>query len=264
MADKKISALTLITAAGLDQANDRFTVYDASAAAAEKNKAMLPSEVALLASGGLTANTTVNFTSAQTAAQIQADIDAQPKNLNGFTLTFQFADGSYTLTEGLLFEDFYGGITYILGNSSNNSLSTTKAVTLTQTAGSISTITVNRCEYAEVSYLKVDNSSGFGAQTIEFRSVVGAVNYGYYLGGAAQIYGNRAIIQANDNYVSLGTNAIYSALSRIYSTNNVTTGTQATGYGLRATAAGTVGHNGTQPTGATAAEFSNNGGVIRS
>jgi len=46
----------------------------------------------------LNVDTTVNFTSSMTAAQIQALINAQPLNLNGHTLTFQFADGTYTLS----------------------------------------------------------------------------------------------------------------------------------------------------------------------
>ena len=76
-------------------------------------------------------STTVNLDSSMSAATINALIAAQPKNLDGYTLTFHFADGTYTLNDTLDFYNFYGGgYLNIYGNASNNSLSTTKAVHL--------------------------------------------------------------------------------------------------------------------------------------
>ena len=76
-------------------------------------------------------NTTVNLDNSMSASAINALIAAQPKDLNGYTLTFQFADGTYTLDETLDFSGFRGGGTLrIYGNSSDNSLSTTKSVNL--------------------------------------------------------------------------------------------------------------------------------------
>lgn len=89
------------------------------------------SPVALIGgAAALTENTTVNFNSGMTSAQIQALIDAQPKNLGTYTLTFQFADGTYTLDTQMNFWHFYNGGLNIYGNASEQSLSGTKLVKL--------------------------------------------------------------------------------------------------------------------------------------
>jgi hypothetical protein len=68
----------------------------------------------------LTSDRTVAFSSSFTTAQMQALIDAQPRNLGGKTLTFQFVDGNYNLSTGLQFGSFSNGNLFIYGNSSNN------------------------------------------------------------------------------------------------------------------------------------------------
>ena len=76
-------------------------------------------------------NTTVNLDNSMSAATINALIAAQPKDLNGYTLTFQFADGTYTLNETLDFSGFRGdGGVKVFGNSSDNTLATSKSVNL--------------------------------------------------------------------------------------------------------------------------------------
>lgn len=76
-------------------------------------------------------NTTVNLDNSMSAATINALIAAQPKDLNGYTLTFQFADGTYTLNETLDFSGFRGdGGIRVFGNSSDNTLATSKSVNL--------------------------------------------------------------------------------------------------------------------------------------
>lgn len=78
--------------------------------------------------GKLTANRTVNFDSSMTAAQIQSLIDQQPKNLNGYTLTFQFADGTYALGETLFFLGFFSGTLIIQGNAADTTAQLNKNV----------------------------------------------------------------------------------------------------------------------------------------
>ena len=76
-------------------------------------------------------NTTVNLDNSMSAATINALIAAQPKDLNGYTLTFQFADGTYTLNETLDFSGFRGdGELKVFGNSSDNTMATSKSVNL--------------------------------------------------------------------------------------------------------------------------------------
>ena len=78
-------------------------------------------------------NTSVNLDSSMSAADIQALINAQPRNLNGYTLTFQFADGTYTLSAKLSFMNFCSGYLYIQGNTTEanaNDKHTTQQVIL--------------------------------------------------------------------------------------------------------------------------------------
>jgi len=92
----------------------------------------LTASYALNGGGGglpyLTENTTVNFSSSMDSTQIQALIDAQPKNLNGYILTFQFADGTYTFTSLVSFNNFYSGTVKIQGNMSESLQHTNQAV----------------------------------------------------------------------------------------------------------------------------------------
>jgi len=99
----------------------------------------------------LQANTTVNFTSSLTTAQIQALIDAQPKNLNNYTLTFQFADGTYTLSDILYFKNFFGGTLYILGNSSDNTAALTKSVILQKSSNNL--VEIEGCTDVVLNYI---------------------------------------------------------------------------------------------------------------
>ena len=95
----------------------------------------------------LSANKTVNLDSTMTATEIQALIDAQPRNLGSYTLTFQFGDGTYTLTDSLDFFNFYGGGRLnIHGNQSDStSLSTAQSVYLDFSGGASNGIYVNNC-----------------------------------------------------------------------------------------------------------------------
>ena len=81
----------------------------------------------------LTADKTINLDNSMTSADIQALIDAQPKYIPiGLTLTFQFADGTYTMTDVLSFGGFTGeGLLAIYGNTGEaTALHTTQAVIL--------------------------------------------------------------------------------------------------------------------------------------
>lgn len=65
-------------------------------------------------------STSVYYIQSTTDTDIQELIDAEPKNLNGKTLTFQFADGWYNLDSYLEFKDFIGGSLQIYGNATDN------------------------------------------------------------------------------------------------------------------------------------------------
>lgn len=88
------------------------------------------------------ANTLVIFVATETATEIQAKIDAVPKNLNGKTVTFQFADGTYSLDAQLTITNFFGGRLIFQGNSAENFLSrhTNQAAILVMTDESTSSL----------------------------------------------------------------------------------------------------------------------------
>lgn len=68
----------------------------------------------------LTGDKTVNFDSSMSVSDIQNIISDQPKNLNGYNITFQFADGTYDFgTTQLVFSEFVGGTVNIWGNQGN-------------------------------------------------------------------------------------------------------------------------------------------------
>ena len=119
-------------------------------------------------------NTTVNLDNSMSAATINALIAAQPKDLNGYTLTFQFADGTYTLNETLDFSGFRGGgALNIYGNSSNNSLSTTKSVNLdfSGTAGLDGLYVFDNVGVrADVFYLKITTNSRSSVYPLDLRN----------------------------------------------------------------------------------------------
>lgn len=117
----------------------------------------------------LQSDVTVNLTASMTTAQIQALIDAQPKNLGGRTLTFQFADGTYATTAALSFANFYSGTLALQGNMSEPTTNHTNQAVIIDSSGTtlINTIEIQRCVAAKVSITniatKVNTSVGPGA-----------------------------------------------------------------------------------------------------
>jgi len=216
----------------------------------------------------LNSNTTVNLTSSQTATQIQAEINAQPKNLNGYDLTFQFADGTYALDAALTFKGFHGGTFKIYGNASDNSLSTSKSVDLTFN-NNTSGIIVDSCSRVEIYYCDIshntDVNTTYGVHATDIPDIY--VRY-CYIHGNSNVRGSnaqflRSLGVFRDNYVSNVQYALFVANSAtIYCQNCDDTGTQPA-YGLYSVGASTIGKNGTQPSGSTANESSASGGVIR-
>ncbi len=68
----------------------------------------------------LTADKTVNIAAGTSVTDIQILINDQPKNLNGYNLTFQFADGTYNfLTTQLNVVGFQGGTVVFQGDTSD-------------------------------------------------------------------------------------------------------------------------------------------------
>lgn len=222
--------------------------------------------------GGLDANKTVNLDNSMSAATIQALIDAQPKYIPyGKTLTFQFADGTYTLSAELVWEGFDGGGTVrIYGNASDNSLSTTKAVYLNFSGQACNGIVVYACSCKmDIHFLKIAvNSSGGWCYCLSAQHNIRVVaQYNYFLGNSTTNGAGVLVIMgkfyAYSNYFSDIQRAFYGSNDvEIMSYNNDDTGTQPA-YGLYAAYNTTIGKRGTQPAGSTANELVSWGSVIR-
>jgi len=210
--------------------------------------------------GYLTADTTVNLTSSQSATQIQAEIDAQPRNLNGFSLTFQFANGTYTLTDQLYFNAFYNGNLYIYGNSSDSTLSTTKSVYLNST-GAHHCFRILNCKRIEIQYLKIESDSPYSCILCE--DTILKVNACYLLGnstasgaGVYNSYGNCYVSNTYVNNFQYGFR--YNTCIAASVNNDDYVGTTPA-YGMYAAYGTIVGKTGTQPTGTTASQSSTGG-----
>jgi len=214
----------------------------------------------------LTADTQVNLTNALSATEIQALIDAQPKNLNGYELTFQFADGTYALNAALIFKGFHGGVTYIYGNSADSSLGTSKSVILNFT-GDVSGIEVGPCAHTHVMYFEITVETDVtGTRCIVIWDTPSEVRYNSCAGNSTGngtcfgFFGGNSKLR--QNYMSNTLYGVFASYARVASRDNDDTGTQPA-YGLYSTDASTIGKAGTQPTGSTSSETAGSGGVIR-
>ena len=86
-------------------------------------------------SGGgemLSSDTTVSIPAGSTKAQVQALIDGQPKNLGGYTLTFEFEDGTYT--GSYVFSGFYAGQLNVFAETPISTAGTSQNVILNGTS----------------------------------------------------------------------------------------------------------------------------------
>jgi hypothetical protein len=222
----------------------------------------------------LSAARTVNIANTLTAIEIQALINAQPRNLNGFDLTFQFANGDHELDAGLAFNGFHGGIVYVLGDATEaNTLRTNQAVFLDATNDAcLYMLEFNRCTSVVVRDIRFRVRdllvamgvlvNGCGYSSVEQCYLLGhgktAANRGVYFNSTL---GN---VQTT-NFSNLHY-AISVSRGTVLSTGNDDTGT-APNYGLRADGGGRIGKSGTvgantQPAGSTADESAATGGEI--
>lgn len=211
----------------------------------------------------LTADTTINLDNSMTAAQIQALIDAQPKDLGGYTLTFQFADGTYNLDDKLTFRGFHSGNSVkIYGNTSDSSLSTTKAVSLDFSSYDGNGISINDCSARVYVYsLKITvNTNSTNRQAIVVDNSTCVRAYYDYLLGTSTTYGYLFLSQMSgsvyiyNTYFSNAYVGIFAATSKVSLNSNDDTGT-APKYGIYIGIGGLVGKTGTQPAGSVANEY---------
>jgi hypothetical protein len=209
----------------------------------------------------LQADTTINFTASMTSAQIQALIDAQPKDLGGKTLTAQFADGVYVTTAPLSFTNFYGGRLALKGNMTEPTTEhTNQAVTIDGSAVStINPIEIQGCSGSKVSLtnlaVKVNTSvsSKNGVYLNECQSLIEVL--GCYFYGTSTTYGygitfrNCSVVDIQTCYVALLYSGIYAyGTANVHSTQNFSVIGFYPQYGMRCESS-CIRKSGSQPAG---------------
>jgi len=219
----------------------------------------------------LSANKTVNLTSGMSAAEIQALIDAQPKNLGGYSLIFQFGDGTYTLTAQLNFQDFYSGNLLIYGNTAEanaTALHTTQSVVLDFSSGGLHGINVDACAcYVFVRNFNIKIADNASKACVHSRdSLSSDIRFSYFRGAGktatcSGVYARFGTPYIEKNYVDNLYRGVTIETALAISANNDDTGT-APNYGLWSQNGAVLGKGGTQPAGTTSAEGITNGGTI--
>ena len=243
-----------------DQANGTWRIVSNSGDWKYSSRSTLPQSIN---GDKIYYDTTINLDNSMTTAEIQAKIDACPRDHEtSQKITFQFADGTYTLSN-LSFSRFRQDI-YVLGNASDNTLSNTKNVVLDFIASGGNGLSLYRCGKVFIKYLAVKTDDAYGIYINSGQQLDAYFNYlyndqqvGYLYYLASLRYG-----YIYSNKLRGGACGIIATGSRVYSNNNESD-TVEPDYGLRSVGASVIGKSGTQPTGSTANESTSSGGVIR-
>ena len=220
---------------------------------------------------------TINLLQSDSSAEKQAKIDAVPRFLPpDAVVTFQFETGlTHTETTQLAFIGFYGGGVFLVqGNTAEADatiLHTTQDTELDFTTNGVNGLLFNNCSVGiSVKNLKITIQDSSARTAVFFIQCYGAnfVLYNYLL-AEGNITANYAVYNSSTfnttvqlNYLSGMNQALVSDQSFMYSRDNDDTGTRPK-YGLFARNGGVIGKRGTQPTGSTADELTQFGGVVR-
>lgn len=218
----------------------------------------------------------INFNNGMTAAAMQVMISACHKCIPyGSALSFQFADGNYTMTSALTWGGFYGGGTLeIKGNlGDGTALSTTQSVYLDFSGQDCDGLKIDACRLKHIRFrnLKIRVKSTVGnnnAMYVTNSPCYTYFQYGYILGtGATKSAAfDTNIFSITDIFKTYFSNiqvAIFSEnLGHVYSRENDDTGVLPQ-YGLYANRGGLIAKNSTQPAGSVANETIVSGGEIR-
>lgn len=165
---------------------------------------------------------TINIDNTMSSQEIQNMIDSIGKYIPyGHTILLQFADGTYTLTNELLIENFYGGGTLqIYGNATEFILSTPKSVIL-QTASSTDCIfRINGCyAYIQIFGIQMQKTVAMSGST-DGVIIINNTNYVYIIGCHIKAFSTvGCLLRAIDNskcelvntYTTLGNIRFYAA-----------------------------------------------------
>jgi hypothetical protein len=222
-----------------------------------------------------TSSRTVSLSSSMTRAAMQSAIDAVGRYLEtDVTITFQFADGTYTYDTAISFSGFTGkGAVQIYGNTAESnatSLHTTQSVIFDYSGQNADIIKIEKNTVPVVlRNIKFSlDSTGGNHGLISIGNTWLEVFYNYFLGNSTTnsrgVFAEKGSnVHAYRNYFSNTTSALQAGFGgTIHSESNTGTGTNPQ-YGLRAIGGTIVKFDGTQPAGSSSNEDSSYGGVVR-
>ena len=215
--------------------------------------------------GFLTQDTTVNLDNSMSASDIQAEIDRQPKFLNGYQLLFQLADGTYGLNASLEFKGFIGGALRLYGNSSDTG--STKNVILNFN-NSTRALYFDNCPCnVVVRYLQSqvqstsDNAAMLASVCLNVQMLYCRFQGNSTTSGQG-LWVLRSRGELKNSYLSNIRRGVIATNTYLFSQNNDDVGTQPA-FALNSWEASEIVKDSTQPSGSTANENTADGGVIR-
>ncbi|AGW13805.1 hypothetical protein [Megalodesulfovibrio gigas] len=214
----------------------------------------------------LTGNVTVDLNPSMPAAQMQALIDAQYKDLNGYALTFQLANGLYSMAAKLSFIGFYAGSLRLQGNPAETGLTADKLAALQFAALGSEGILMSGggAEYV-VRYLKIimgdANNAVYLLNSTRAHMVAASIAIPGSTGSGVQVNAVASVNVSNSYFAGGGYGITSLSGSNVMSINNASDPANLPLYGLRASSA-IIYKNGTQPAGSIANEATAYGGLI--
>ena len=227
----------------------------------EGRVASIASSVSVLAS-----DKTVNLDSSMDATEIQDSINAQPKNLNGYALTFQFADGTYNMgSTSLSWLGFIGGTVLIKGNVGESGLHTNQAVIINYNLSSaINCFSFARTFLINISNIRINvTTNTYVGSTISVSFPTKTIIQGCYLNRDAML-GEHLYVSSNvemqNNYFTNGWSAMTLFGGGIATVANCLSLTTNPNYGLISNSASIYKAGANMPVGITANELKLNGG----
>ncbi len=222
----------------------------------------------------LTEDTIVNLDNSMTATEIQALINAQPKDIEeGIQLTFIFANGTYTLDATLTFEGFMGaGELQVKGENGITSLHTNQGVHLDFSGSVIDGMVFDSCHVAEVEGRDLKISTAGAVSCVEVAKCNYTTFAGFYVLGtvASQgfgfLTGRGGYTRVRRSYVDgleYGVIAEHGVNAFVIDfTNSPVSGATLPNYGIRCHEGTLVGIEGAQPSGAISDTRVEDGGII--
>jgi hypothetical protein len=196
--------------------------------------------------GVLAASKTVNLDSTMTASQIQDSINAYPKNLNGKALTFQFADGTYTLDNTIYFREFHNGSLFIQGNVSESSVKYTSHSVILNFSSAFGIEVRSVSSIVRIYNIRINAISGVWGACLAITTNIGYIDiqrcyvYNNVTGAHNYLINNSNFVKIQDSYARGSDFGVYCmAQSTLYVKNNSSAATIPI-YGMNALEGSTI------------------------